>query len=343
MPTKSSWSSSSTSICHRSRPHASPHRESARTPQPPQCSGDLGNPALDLTHFFLRVEKVGLACSESVTSRPHTTAIAEASARPNADSRQNRSPGTKPGASRFLCVLGSVPGGDRAVPTELEVDAAFHDALALTNVDDGAIGERVRASAEVVVVVLDETGQPIREGIFPADADGPTAASLARRRERRSAEGEFVVVTFPGAAALHVAEETVPGITDPTGDGGQRPDPRVIGEAGKEKIVVTAMRVGPTVVALDTEHDLTDLVVAADLDAADDVVRIMAARRDAGRKCHIGPVLLRPKAADMAAEVAAGPAEVHWDRRRSLIDRRSHRQVGCHCRARDQGAERNAR
>src|SRR6266540_7163619 len=60
MPTKSSWSSSSTSICHRSRPHASPHRESARTPQPPQCSGDLGNPALDLTHFFLRVEKVGL-------------------------------------------------------------------------------------------------------------------------------------------------------------------------------------------------------------------------------------------------------------------------------------------
>src|SRR6266540_5853412 len=63
MPTKSSWSSSSTSICHRSRPHASPHRESARTPQPPQCSGDLGNPALDLTHFFLRVEKVGLAPS----------------------------------------------------------------------------------------------------------------------------------------------------------------------------------------------------------------------------------------------------------------------------------------
>src|SRR6266540_5338617 len=60
MPTKSSWSSSATSICHRSRPHASPHRESARTPQPPQCSGDLGNPALDLTHFFLRVEKVGL-------------------------------------------------------------------------------------------------------------------------------------------------------------------------------------------------------------------------------------------------------------------------------------------
>src|SRR6266540_90519 len=61
MPTKSSWSSSSTAIGHRSRPHASPHRESARTPQPPQCSGDLGNPALDLTHFFLRVEKVGLA------------------------------------------------------------------------------------------------------------------------------------------------------------------------------------------------------------------------------------------------------------------------------------------
>src|SRR6266508_1889527 len=69
MPTKSSWSSSSTSICHRSRPHASPHRESARTPQPPQCSGDLGNPALDLTHFFLRVEKVGLRQHEGPERR----------------------------------------------------------------------------------------------------------------------------------------------------------------------------------------------------------------------------------------------------------------------------------
>src|SRR5712691_7112568 len=60
MPTKSSWSTNSTSICRRSRPHASPHRESSRTPQPPQCSGDLGKPALDPTHFFPRVEKVGL-------------------------------------------------------------------------------------------------------------------------------------------------------------------------------------------------------------------------------------------------------------------------------------------
>src|SRR6266498_3553697 len=69
MPTKSSWSISSTSICHRSRPHASPHRESARTPQPPQCSGDLGNPALDLTHFFLRVEKVGLGAMSAVVHK----------------------------------------------------------------------------------------------------------------------------------------------------------------------------------------------------------------------------------------------------------------------------------
>src|SRR5712691_1738426 len=75
MPTKSSWSTNSTSICRRSRPHASPHRESSRTPQPPQCSGDLGKPALDPTHFFPRVEKVGLEPVSLVADRSCRSAI----------------------------------------------------------------------------------------------------------------------------------------------------------------------------------------------------------------------------------------------------------------------------
>ena len=48
-----------------------------------------------------------------------------------------------------------------------------------------AAGERVRCGAEVIVVVLDETAQPVGEGVFAADPDGPAGPGL---RSRRGAE-----------------------------------------------------------------------------------------------------------------------------------------------------------
>ena len=71
----------------------------------------------------------------------------------------------------------------------------------------------MRAAAKVVIVVLDEAGEPVGEGIFTAYADRPTVASIAERNDRsREGEGEFI--PFPRAAALDVEKETVPAVTE---------------------------------------------------------------------------------------------------------------------------------
>ena len=92
-------------------------------------------------------------------------------------------------AMQLLRSAGSV-FGDHRPPAPAQIDAASDDALALANVDivaEGAcpIEERERARPEVVVVVFDKPGQIVGEGVFTTNANGPSAAGLARRVDER--------------------------------------------------------------------------------------------------------------------------------------------------------------
>src|SRR5215831_7222384 len=60
MPTRNSWSSSSTSTCLPNLRHASPRRQSTQPAQPNRCSGDFRGGDVDSIQFFVRIGKVGL-------------------------------------------------------------------------------------------------------------------------------------------------------------------------------------------------------------------------------------------------------------------------------------------
>src|SRR6478672_9526877 len=59
-PSKSSWSSNSSSICRRNHHHASPRQQRRFPSHPTPCSGDFRDASVDIAHFFTPVEKVGL-------------------------------------------------------------------------------------------------------------------------------------------------------------------------------------------------------------------------------------------------------------------------------------------
>src|SRR5215470_1853328 len=168
------------------------------------------------------------------------------------------------------------------------------------------------------------------EGIFPADADGPSRARLARRISGPEDDrGRPIIVALPGAATPDVAEEAIPGVADAAGHARQRADLAVIGNADLARAVVAAFGIRPGIVALDADHEAAgELIVATGLGAADEAMLIVLAERLA-KKIAAGrahdPVLLRgPQTARMAAEIAAAPAPNRDDRRRRLIDGKAH-------------------
>src|SRR5262249_54942259 len=200
------------------------------------------------------------------------------------------------------------------------VEAGAHDALGLFDVDECRAypGDLRRegnlARAEIVVVVFDEAGENVGEGVFTADADGPSRARLPRRESGPEDDrGRPIIVTLPGAAAPDVAEEAIPGVADAAGHARQRADLAVIGNADLARAVVAALGVRPGIVALDADHEAAGkLIVATGLGAADEAMLIVLAERLAEKiatgRAH-DPVLLRgPQAARMAAQEAARPA-----------------------------------
>src|SRR5271169_3046245 len=68
-PSKSSWSSNSSSICRRNHHHASPRQQRRFPSHPTPCSGDFRDASVDIAHFFTPVEKVGLASVERYLQR----------------------------------------------------------------------------------------------------------------------------------------------------------------------------------------------------------------------------------------------------------------------------------
>src|SRR5215471_2202746 len=225
----------------------------------------------------------------------------------------------------------SIIGGARRGVTETKIEAGAHDALGLFDIDEcrAQPGDLRRegnlAGAEIVIVIFDEAGEKVGEGIFPADAEGSSRARLARRISGPEDDrGRPIIVALPGAATPDVAEEATPGVADAAGHGRQRADLAVIGNADLARAVVAALGVRPGTVALDADHEAAGkLIVATDLGAADEAMLIVLAERLAKKIAAGGahdPVLLRgPQAARVAAEEAARPAPSRDDRWRCLI------------------------
>src|SRR6516225_4057803 len=180
----------------------------------------------------------------------------------------------------------SVVGARRRV-TETDVEAGAHDALGFFDIDEcrAQAGDLRRegnlARAEIVIVVFDEAGEDVGEGIFTADADGPSRARLPRRvSSPEDDRGRPIIVALPGAAAPDVAEEAIPGVADTAGHARQRPDLAVIGNADLARAVVAALGIRPGIVALNADHKAAgELIVATDLGAADEAMLIMLAER----------------------------------------------------------------
>src|SRR5262249_40505684 len=118
------------------------------------------------------------------------------------------------------CTRSVVHGARRGV-TETEIEAGAHDALGLFDVDEcrpkpsDLRREGNLARAEIVIVIFDEAGENVGEGISPADADGSSRARLARRISGPEDDGgRPIIVALPGAATPDVAEEATPGVAD---------------------------------------------------------------------------------------------------------------------------------
>src|SRR5215469_3775652 len=118
----------------------------------------------------------------------------------------------------------SVVGAKRRVSAETDVEAGAHDALGLVDIDecraqaDDLRRESDLAGAEIVIIIFDEAGEDIGEGILAADTDGPARARLARRI--RGAEEDRrgpIFVALPRRTAPDVAEQAIPGVTDAAG------------------------------------------------------------------------------------------------------------------------------
>src|SRR6266403_4153339 len=218
---------------------------------------------------------------------------------------------------------------------EAEIETGAHYALGLFDIGESGPQphylrrERDLAGAEVEIIVFDKARHYVREGIFAADADSPCRPRFTRRIGcAENNRCRPIIVALPAAAALDVAEETLPGVADPAGDACERFDFAVIGNADLARAILAALGVRPGIVALDADEEAAGkLIVAAGLRAAEPAVRLVSAERlaekGAARRAHNPVFLPRPQAARMAADIAVGPTPNRGERRR-LIDRREY-------------------
>jgi tripartite-type tricarboxylate transporter receptor subunit TctC len=128
--------------------------------------------------------------------------------------------------------------------------------------------ERLRSEAEIVV--FDAHGPVVGERVFEAGADGPAGAHEGGACVVPEHVGEAAVVLREGNAALAVDEQTVEGGADAAGDG-RRPVRRAVdGVADGIGTLALESEPGPAEIALDTEHQHVQLIIGADLAAAEE-------------------------------------------------------------------------
>src|SRR5262247_3200219 len=152
--------------------------------------------------------------------------------------------------------------------------------------------------AEIQHVVFDLHRPVVPQGIFSADAEHPSAERLVERGRRTQAihAGESIGTDMgPGASQLAVDEPTIGGPAEPRSERGnpvkagfamRESDADPGNEDGHRSGVLYARR---RHVPFNPEHPLADLVVEADLAAAD--------------KAALAIVATGPTTADMGANI----------------------------------------
>ncbi len=198
----------------------------------------------------------------------------------------------------------------------------------------GGMSERGRAQSHIVVLKL--CGHVVDERPLDTRAQRPARICLivaeGNRLARIYIEQRQIIATNPGGAALCIKEQAVGGHAEPTGQ--RRKPPAVAapleGCAVKSYAITRIIVIGePVEIALNADDQRVELIVGADLAAADE------------RATIIGPQLkllmlslmlpwFQP-GAEIAADIEGGPTE--WGRRgrhvnRRCARRRSRRKVG---------------
>src|SRR6516162_9997357 len=169
------------------------------------------------------------------------------------------------------------------------------------------------------------------ERAFGASSDQPAAAAVvavgevgegpaADRHPRREVGDGQVVVADPAAAGLAVYQPLIDGIAE-------------AGRHGRDIAIVAAdlhgsnvrnenpravVAAGPVKVPFAADDELADLVIAADLPAADE--RAVVAVVEVGHENRVRPAVVAPGTANVGADVEPGPTEngCWWRRRRGL-------------------------
>jgi hypothetical protein len=230
------------------------------------------------------------------------------------------------------CIQRSVSRGNRCAPVEEIVDTNFHhldiaivggERIACKERGPGRNEERPVAQSEIVVF---ELHRPIvRERIFEASAHQPAAGAVVAAREakgtaverhaRRGVGDGEVVAADPAAASLAVEQ---PVINGPAEAGSYRCDPAIVvgddnvpNARNKDSIVVIVVG-RPVEVPFAADDELADLIIAADLPAADEyaVVAVVEVRQEDA----VRPAVVGPGTANVGADVEPGPTE-HGHRR----------------------------
>ena len=190
-------------------------------------------------------------------------------------------------------------------------------------------GESPVAQPEIVVLELQRPMR--RERPFKASADQPAASdvvvAIAEAGQGRAAEihaGRKVrdaqaVVADPAAAGLAVEQQFIEGIAEA---GGQGRDPAiVVGDRNGANVwndhPIAGVGAGPVGVPFATDDEVADLVIGADLPAGQEggVVAVV----EVGQEDGVRPIVLGPGAANIDADVEAGPIQHghrRWQRRR---------------------------
>src|SRR5690606_9379805 len=174
------------------------------------------------------------------------------------------------------------------------------------------VGTVVTVVAEVDVEVFGLGGDVVGERVLETGAERPADVRL-RLREGETSRGVDAreLRLAVGQTTRHVDEGAVEGGADAGADGTEVLDLAAAGAdvaVGERRGSGLALEVGVLDVRLETDDELADLVVVADLATADEAVRIIEARslRE-----------LTPAVAGVHTDVETGPGEDRNDRSRS--------------------------
>src|SRR3954466_781143 len=231
------------------------------------------------------------------------------------------------GSDRLLWLLGrslthSVAGDDRRV----ELVAGAHDGplevarLGIEAVIARGAAKLIGLAGEGCVVVFEADDPVAGDAVFPAGTDGPAVGPMgltASTGGHADRIGDRQTVIHAGIAAFDVEQVVLHGEVRATNDGGKHigaPGEHVVTRAERgvqERALVVEARDR----AFHTEYVVVGLPVVADLGAAQDAGVALTVALPWGQiaERRAGPVvdelLVGPCAADVAADIEAGPVE----------------------------------